>query len=278
MLKLIQTYYKFLSLISPQIAANSAFELFQKVRVKKIRDREKPFYEQAEPFTLAFDNENIQGYQFGKENEDIVILLHGWDSNVGSLYKFVDELLLENKRIISMNLPGHAFYKSSKTNLYECKTAFKVFLSHLPKDKKITIISHSFGSAIVAYALSELKMKVDKLVFLTSPNYIEDVFLDFKKIIKINDKAYKRMVKKADIVLDEKLENLVIQDKLQSVSYNHLHLFHDEKDKVIPYKNSVDIHENNPNSSLISYRNIGHYRMLWNDDLISEVMNIVRQN
>jgi len=53
-----------------------------------------------------------------------VILVHGWDSNAGSMSKIAEALVKKNKRVIAFNLPGHAFSKSSSTNLIECKDAF----------------------------------------------------------------------------------------------------------------------------------------------------------
>jgi len=271
----IQFYFKSLSFISPKMAAHSAFNIFQKVRKKGIRDREKEFYNKARTYSIDFDPEPIDVYEFGNPEHDIVILLHGWDSNAGCMYKIVDALLQKDKRIISMNLPAHAFYKHSKTNLYVCKSAFKTFLSALPKDKSISIISHSFGSAISGYALSELDLKIDQLVFLTSPNGIKDVFVEFKGIIALGNKAYQLLIKKAEHILGEPLEHVKIQDKLKSVSFNHLHLFHDKNDKVISYRNSINIHSSIQNSSLYSYENIGHYRMLWHDELVTKIMGII---
>ena len=48
MLKLIKLYYTILSNISPKTAANSAFETFQKVRKKDIREREKGYFSSAQ--------------------------------------------------------------------------------------------------------------------------------------------------------------------------------------------------------------------------------------
>lgn len=270
MLRLIKIYYSTLSILSPKLAAKSAFEIFQKVRKKDIRKREEMFFSEAKKYTLKFGKEDLACYEFGSEHKDVVVLVHGWDSNAGCMYGFIEELLKNNKRIISFNLPAHAFYKASKTNLYECKMAFKVLISNLPEYKKLSIISHSFGSAISSYALSELDVELDRLVFLTSPNVIEDVFLDFKKMIALNDKSYQYLKLKADDVLGEKLEELSVEKKLTEFSFNHLHLIHDKNDKIIPYSNTVNIHKKIANSTITSYEDIGHYRMLWNQDVISK--------
>lgn len=275
MIRVIRQYYKTVSAVSPKLAASSAFELFKKVRKKKIKEQEKPFYQESRERKLIIDGQEVHSYEFGNPKNDLVILVHGWDSNVGSLYKFVAPLLAKEKYIIGLNLPAHAFHKASKTNLFEAKETFKKLVSSLPKGKKTSIVSHSFGSAVVAYALSEMDYDMDELMFLTSPNKMNDIFLDYKKFIGLNDKAHQILVEKANIVLGEDLEKLTIGGKLQNVNFNRLHLFHDEMDKILPYQNSVAIHESVNNSTLYTFHKIGHYRMLWNDELVDKVMEVL---
>ena len=45
--------------------------------------------------------------------EKLVFLLHGWESNAGSLSKIAFSLSKNNYRVISFDLPGHANYKSN---------------------------------------------------------------------------------------------------------------------------------------------------------------------
>ena len=93
MMKLIKIYFRIVSFLSPRLAANQAFEVFCKVRKKDIRDREKPFYETAKREDIPHEPESIHTYSFGNPENDTVLLVHGWDSNAGSLSKFVDPLL-----------------------------------------------------------------------------------------------------------------------------------------------------------------------------------------
>lgn len=274
MVKVIQQYYKTLSVISPKLAAHSAFEMFKKVRKKDIRDREKPFYLEAVHTNLHIDGEDIHTYEFGNPNHDVVVLVHGWDSNAGSMYKFIAPLLAKDKYVIGLNLPGHAFHKKSKTTLIEAKETFKRFTKYIPKNRNLTIISHSFGSAVVGYGLSEIDLKPDNLIFLTSPNRMTDVFRDYKEFIKLGDKSYEHLLKKTKKVLGESLEKISIANKMKSANFDSLYLFHDKHDKIIPYGNSEDIHNAFPNSTLRTFDKIGHYRMLWNEDLVNQVVAI----
>ncbi len=276
MVRVIKQYYKTLSAVSPKLAANSAFELFKKVRKKDIRDQEKPFYTEARHKNLVIDGEEIHSYEFGNPNDDIVVLLHGWDSNVGCMYQFVAPLLAKNKYVVSFNLPGHAFYESSKTNLFEAKETFKKYMGHLPKGRNISIISHSFGSAVTGYGLSELDIEIEELVFLTTPNKIMDIFYDYQRMIGLNDKSFAILLAKVDKVLGENLMDLNIENKLELAHFEQLYLFHDKHDKVLPYQNSVAINAKIERATLYTFEKIGHYRMLWNDALINKVMEVVK--
>lgn len=275
MLKLIQLYYQIVSIISPKWAAKSAFSIFQKVRKKDIRTREQPFYKEANKYVTPFDNEDIDCYEFGVENEDVVLLVHGWDSNVGCMYAMIDGLLAKNKRVIGFNLPAHAFHESSRTNLHVAKEAFKAVFNQLPNQNNVAVISHSFGSAMTAYALSEMNVQVDQLIFLSTPNHIIHIFEEFKELIKLGDKAYELLIEKADQVLGESLKKLRIEEKITKAKFNHLHLIHDKIDKVIPFKNSEDIHNVVDNSTLHPFNRVGHYRMLWVDEVIDLAVKLV---
>ncbi len=273
MLKIVQFYYGVLGLLSPTIAAKSALNLFQKVRKKDIRDREKPFYEKARSFKFDFKHEKLDGYMFGEPAKEVVFLIHGWDSNAGCLLAITDELLKKGKYVVSFNLPAHAFHTSPKTNLFESKNAFKSLLNQLPEFESISVISHSFGSALTAYALSELDLEVNQLVFLTSPNQIIDIFYDFKQLIKLNDKAFNRLVEYTDEIIEEPLRELSVTEKLTNVKFKHLHLIHDEADKIIPFKTAQQINQGHANSTLHAFQNIGHYRMLWNEAVINKTIS-----
>ncbi len=274
MIRLIKTYFQILSMLSPRLAAKQAFEVFCKVRKKDIRERERSFYDKAKREDIPYEPEPIHTYSFGNPKNETVLLVHGWDSNAGSLSKFVEPLLEKNKHVLGLNLPSHAQYENDKTTLVGCKDAMKTLLNSFEDSEITAIISHSFGSAVTGYALSELPNKtINKLFFLTSPNKIENIFTEFKDMISLGNKAYRILIERANKLLGENLEQMYIHDKLNLATFNHLHLFHDKNDKIISIKNSKLIHEKVPNSDLTTYENIGHYRMLWNDTVIEHVLD-----
>jgi esterase/lipase len=275
---ILRFYFKTISLFAPKIAGAKAFKLFQKVRIKTIRKREEEFYINAKHFNIPFDKESLSCYELGENNPNLVFLLHGWESNAGSLSKIAYKLAENNYRVISFDLPGHAKYNSNYTNLAECKNAFTNVIDFVRPEKPFSILSHSFGSAVSAYTLSNLNYKINKLVFLTSPNSILEIFIDFKKLIGLPSAAFSYLIEKADLLANEKIKNFSIDEKLKHFTFSKLLLIHDEYDKIIPFKNSEEIkslHE--ADSVLIKHKKVGHYKMLWNQNVIDETLLFLKK-
>lgn len=273
----VQSYYKVLSVVAPKVAANKAFMLFQKVRIKTTRRREKEFYEKVKEIDIPLKKIDYQVYELGDPHGKPVFLVHGWDSNIGSLSRFAFELAKNQYRVIAINLPAHGKSKQVHTNMYECKDAFLEVINYYHFEEPISIIGHSFGSGVIAYALSEMEVKVKKIVFLTVPNRIENIFLEFQNLIQLGNKSYNLMVEKANKILNEDLSELNIEDKLQKNKFEKALIIHDKFDKVLPFSNAKEIVEVVPNIELKIFEKIGHYRMLWNDEVLLETMNFLKK-
>ena len=275
---ILRLYFKSISLFFPKFAGLKAFKLFQKVRIKIIRKIEEGFYKEVHQFRVSFPKEDLLCYEIGSENKNLVFLLHGWESNAGSLSKFAFQLSKNNYRVISFDLPGHAKYKSNYTNLVECRDAFSKLIEYIKPDKPFSVIAHSFGSAVCTYTLSKLNYKLDKLVFLTSPNSILEILNDFKNLIGLSSHSFTYFLQKANLLANEEIKNINVDEKLKLLDFSKLLLIHDEHDKIISIKNSEEIKKMNmENTQLIKYSKIGHYKMLWNDKVVEDTLQFFKE-
>jgi len=91
----------------------------------------------------------------------LIILIHGWESNAGGMYGFIDELL---ERKNGLSVLTYLLMRLIR-RLKQISKNVKMLLHNLPEYDNLSIIAHSFGSGISTYALSELEIKVDKLIF-----------------------------------------------------------------------------------------------------------------
>ena len=84
-LTLIRIFFRILSKVAPHLAGSLAFHLFQKPRTRAIRSIEKSFYEQVVSYKIETPIEAVDCYELGNKHGKLVILVHGWESNAGSL-------------------------------------------------------------------------------------------------------------------------------------------------------------------------------------------------
>ncbi len=271
----LRTYFGLVSLFNPEKAARQGFRLFQEVRKKDTREREELFFEKARKFKIPFDKEPISCFEIGNPNGELVVLVHGWESNAGSMSKFAFSLAEKGKRVMAINLPAHADHKSNYTNLLECKDALLTFLDYLNPKEKFSIVSHSFGSAVVAYALSKREFKINKLVFLTNPNKIDNIMKEFQNFIGIGNRSYRHLMIITNSKLGEPLEGLNVENTLPKIDYDNLLLIHDKYDKALAYRNSFELNSKIEKSQLITMEHIGHYKMLWNEEVIGRTVAFV---
>lgn len=275
-IKLIQNYFKIISAVAPNYAANSGIKVFSKVRLKGIKTKEVEFFTLSKSFEVPFkDHKPLQCYEMGNPEGKLIFLIHGWDSNIGSLTLFAKALMeTNNYRIIGVSLPAHGYHDEKRTNMVESGEAFKVVLKSINPKEPFDIISHSFGSGVTTMMLANSEFKADKIVFLTTPNKVKNIFDEFKDFVKMGDKAYQKLLDIAEFkILKEPIENYTIAKKLSKANYNDLLIIHDEFDKILPFSNSNEIIEMHPNIKLHKMQKIGHYRMLWNP----EVVELVKQ-
>ncbi len=270
--KLIQNYFKITSVVAPKFAAKHGVKVFSKVRLKKIKSKEVEFFTLSKAFKVPFKNHKpLQCYELGNPDGKLVFLIHGWDSNIGSLTLFAKGLMeTNNYRIIGVSLPAHGYHDEKRTNMVESGEAFKTVLNFINPKERFDVIAHSFGAGVTTMGLATSAYKADKIVFLTTPNKVKNIFDEFKNFVKMGDKAYSNMLEIAkNEIINEPIEEYTIAKKLRKADYNDLLIIHDEYDKILPFSNSEEIVEMHPKIKLHKMQKIGHYRMLWNPEIVT---------
>ena len=275
MKKLIQFYFRTFSPIAPKLTGKQAFNLFQRTQKKSIREKEKIFYNLSKHFTVGHSLGKIDAYEMGNPNDPLVLLIHGWDSNAGSMAAIAIELAEKGNHVVAFNLPAHGFSKLKKANIVLCREYFEAVVNHIRSNKPFSVVSHSFGSAVTAFSLMESDMQVDKLVFLTNPNSFPAVFKDFSQFIQISKKGEQVILDEAEKLIGRPLNDYQMENVGEKINYNELLLVHDTYDRVLPYQNSVIVKNNWRDSQLLTIEKIGHYRMLWNEYVVNSVARFI---
>ena len=269
MLKFYQLFLKFLSIISTSYAATIAFKLFCTPINKKLRDREIEVIKSAKAENIAFEDTYIKKYTWGNGSKT-ALLVHGWESNAGSLGAFV-KLLNENDfKVIAFDCPAHGQSGGKQTTLFRNSDAALLICNQI---EHIDIaITHSFGSVVLMNAILHNKeIRLDKLIMITTPNELQKAFDDFYSLLKISKKVQQKMEAKVEKMYQVKIKDMTASLLCHQIHLDHAMIIHDRLDKVIPFHNAETVAKNLKNCQLIPIENAGHYKILWDKRVIDLV-------
>lgn len=274
---LLSYYIKLIGLFSTKKAADVTFELFQKTQPRKMLANELEFYNSTEHYSIPNEIEPIEVYTKGDKNGEVVFMLHGWNSNLARLNRFVDVLVAEGFYCVLFDMPGHGNSTLKSTNLKKNSLVFEAVIEHINTKKEFSVLTHSFGSMVASYTLAKKNYKINQLFFLTTLNQFEPFFKELKSRLRLSDKILDRIIEMGEDLLGEPMSKLVIKEKVKQMNYNNLSLFHDKFDKILPFAYSEILVSAVPNAQLFSYEKIGHSKMLQNKNLLADFKTVVKE-
>ena len=276
-LQLIRLYFQSLTQISPETAGRQALKLFQRTMKRPIRLREQAFYEQAKAIIVPHESEDIVAYETGNSYGPLVFLVHGWDGNAGQMAPIAQQLGKQGYRVISFDLPAHGKSKLKYTNLRKMSQALHSVIAQIDPTEPFSVVAHSFGSAVSIYSLTQDRYDIDKLVLLTSPDKFEPIFMEFAQTIGLNKKAYQIMVNGISKIVRQPAGQMHLSEMCRQIPVRQFTMMHDRHDKVLPFRNAALFAAANPECELIALENVGHYRMLWNEEVLQRLSGVFEQ-
>ena len=102
---------------------------------------------------------------------------------------------------------------------------------------------------------------------------ISTVFDHFSKTINLGDKAYAKLLARAQALFADNLGDMNVSTMTRQINYDDLLLIHDRYDKILPYVYSERHYQTLDRAYLETYEKIGHYRMLWNPNVVISILS-----
>lgn len=228
---------------------------------------------------MKVNNIDINFIDYGKNDGQPLVFLHGWGQNIEMMRPIADPFQKEY-RIVIFDLPGHG--NSSEPQyawqFEEFVTFLHEFLTNLKIENPI-LLGHSFGGKIALLYAS--KYNVKKLIVFGSPYKKEIQTLSIKtKILKSLKKvpvlknleqfAKKHIgstdYKNASKIMREILVNHVnydITEQTKKITCPTLIIW-GSKDEAVPLENAYLLEKNITNAGVVVYENCTHYAYLEN--------------
>lgn len=252
--KSIGLYLNLLSYINTKKALQITYKLFSNPRKGKLQiDNLPKTLQGSELEKQAFGTHEFYCYKWAG-TEDVILLVHGWESNASRWKKLIPYLKKTGKTIIAIDAPGHGMSNTREFNV----PVYSIYIEHIVKKyNPKTVIGHSIGGNTLAYYQQNFDHHFEKMILIGAPSDFEIILNNYFKILNLNkriQKGYKKLIKeKFNIETHEfKATNFLSDTSLPGI------IAHDKKDEVVLYEEAIKISNIWKTATLITTDGFGH--------------------
>lgn len=228
--KSIGAYLNLLSFTNLGKAKMKAYKLFSHPRKGRLKKEQLPKTLQSATLeTFEYNGENFQSYIW-KGNEDIILLVHGWESNASRWKKLLHYLKPLGKTIIAIDAPAHGLSDGKEFNAPKYAECINVIAQkYQPK----ILIGHSVGGAAISFYLNKYQNPaIEKVILLGAPSDFRIISDNFVRLLSLN----KKMKQELEAYCQQKF-NISIDDfaghKFAKNFSQKAFISHDTEDDVV---------------------------------------------
>lgn len=273
-LKAIRFFFGTLGYLFPKPMAKLAYRFFATPRIRARHKASDPLLESARLFEFMYGKQLLKGYEWGYGGRTI-LLVHGWESRGTALRTFVPPLLEKGYRVVAFDGPAHGNSDGKRTNLPHFGGAVRAVINQIGGVHGI--ITHSFGGASTAFALSNLdsSIKVEKLVLIGVPDKMKQVLSNAMQTLNVPPPTSRAFLQYIEQKVKFPIHHADTSKADISSSVSTVLIVHDEADSVVSIQEAHSIFNAWDNAKMLIARGYGHYRLMKNPDLIKEVADFI---
>lgn len=216
--------------------------------------------------TLHYNGEQFQTYIWSG-NSNVILLVHGWESNASRWAKIIPYLQKTGSTIIALDAPAHGLSDGKEFNVPQYVAFMHVLIQkHQPKH----IIGHSLGGIATAYYQHLYKdHALEKLVLLGSPSDFTLLLGNYIQLLSLNSKVHQSLIdytkQRFEIIAENFSASIFLKDSnLQGI------IAHDVDDNVVAFKEGEKIANSWKNAHFIETKGLGH--SMHDDELYKKVV------
>ena len=215
-------------------------------------------------------NKEIVIYQLGPGVKKI-LLVHGWSGRGSQLVKFAEAFVAKGFSIISFDAPAHGKSPGNSTIM----TDFIASIAEV--DKRFgpfeAAVGHSLGGMSLLNSVKS-GLKINRLVTIGSGDKVNDILIDFVVKLELKQEFSTHLQKHFEKKYNTEMESYSAYLAAQSISIPVL-VIHDENDDEVPVTASKNIHANLKKGELLISKNLGHRKILGNQEVIEKTINFI---
>lgn len=265
-------FVKIASRLVPNLMVNFAYHQLSNPQVRKIRTNELAVLNKAEKALIPFKGFQIQTYKWTRGPKQ-VLLIHGWEGQAGNFADLIEKLLAVNYTVYAFDGPSHGFSSKGKTSLFE----FSELVGHLIEKYQVSkLVSHSFGGVATTFSLYNNKnLTIDKYALLTTPDKFSERIDDVAQQVGISKQVKQKLKERLQNEMQIDLSTMNVSNYVRDIEVKQALIIHDKNDRVIPLRQSKNVHKNWKDCTFHEIEGTGHFRILRTDTVLDKVIEFL---
>lgn len=265
----IKIALKFLNFLSPKLAAKAAIELSSYPRRRAVRDFESSAYDTAECSVMIYKDYEIELYKWGTGAKKL-LLVHGWEGHAGHFSKIIERLDKKAWTAYSFDAPAHGYSTGKRADNFDFSCMLGAYLDDRSFD---AMICHSFGCVAAAFALgAKPEIKIPNCIMIAPPDTFRGRVKQIQNFLGLSEKTADHVLEYYCKLLNMEIDDLSVSYFAPLSSIQTATIITDINDKVSPFKWSKSIHNSWQISELIPVKDKGHYKILFDDEVIALIL------
>jgi pimeloyl-ACP methyl ester carboxylesterase len=271
--KTIGIYINLLSYIHPKKATLLAYRLFSEPRIGRFSQDQLPEVLKdatAESFTI--NGRGFHTYTW-KGNDNVILLVHGWESNASRWEKMLPYLKESESTIIAIDGPAHGLSGGKEFNVPVYAEFINVIVE---KFKPTVLIGHSIGGAACMYFQHKYQNQgLQKMVLLGAPSDLQVLLRNYFRLLSLNKRIQKYINAHFYEKFSFKPEEFSGTVFGPSLNVSGI-VVHDVDDTIVAFEESKKIAGGWKNARFIETRGLGH--SLHDDKLYKDISKFLMDN
>lgn len=259
-----------LSFLRPTKATQIAYRLFSEPRKGKLSKENLPDILKI-PAIRSFpaDETHLETYIW-KGNKNVILLVHGWESNASRWEKLLPYLQKTGNTIVALDAPAHGLSGGTEFNVIKYAHYIDIAVKQY---KPSVLIGHSIGGAACIYYQSQFQNQdLMKMVILGAPSDYTLIVANYVRLLSLNKRMRQLLEAAFSTKFNKEISQFSIANFAKEIKIPGL-IVHDREDDIVVFGEGQKIEAAWKKATLIETTGLGH--SLHSDEVYLEIVNFL---